>query len=368
MLETDALVIGAGVVGIAIARHLQLAGHAVVLAEREAHFGMGTSSRNSEVIHAGIYYRPGSLKARLCVEGKHLLYAYCAERHIPHRRIGKLIVAVEEGEAAALERYVQTAMANGVDELRWLDGRQAHSLEPVVEAVAGLLSPSTGIIDSHAYMQTLLGDFEDAGGIYLRSTDVLSVAVRGDGQGLDVVLGDAEGTRLHARRLVNAAGLHAPDMAGRIDGLAPEHVPAAHYARGHYFLLSGKAPFGRLVYPIAPPGGLGVHVTLDMDGRARFGPDVKWIDGIDYAFDTDRKSAFVEAIRRYWPGLDPDRLEPGYTGIRPKIAGQGEPDADFVIQGPADHGVSGLVNLFGIESPGLTASLAIARHVRGLIP
>lgn len=362
----DSLVIGAGVVGLAIARELQLRGRQVVLAEREAHFGMGTSSRNSEVIHAGIYYPAGSLKARLCVEGRDLLYAYCAARGVPHRRIGKVIVAVADDEVAALEDYDRSARANGVDNLRFLDGAEVRALEPEVRAVAGLLSPATGIIDSHAYMQTLLNDFEGAGGIWLRATPVLDAEVAGD-SGLLVRLGDEEGTVVRVRSLVNSAGLEACGVAARIGGLVPAHVPRPHYAIGHYYLLSGRSPFGRLVYPIAPAGGLGVHVTLDMAGAVRFGPDVRWIDGIDYRFDDSQRAQFVDAIRRYYPGLDEDRLQTGYTGIRPKITGPDGGNADFLIQGPADHGVAGLVNLFGIESPGLTSSLAIARHVSALL-
>lgn len=360
-ISVDAVVVGAGVVGLAVARELQKPGRQVLLVERETQFGMGASSRNSEVIHAGIYYRPGSLKARLCVAGRHLLYDYCAARSVPHRRIGKIIVAVEEDERAVLDRYAETARANGVDDLAMLDGSQVRALEPEVLAVAGLLSPSTGIVDSHALMAALLQDFEAAGGIWLRGTAVLGAAV--EGAGFRLRLDDAEGTCVTTPRLVNAAGLDAPGFARGMEGFPTAHVPAAHYAVGQYFRLSGRSPFRRLVYPVAPAGGLGVHVTLDMAGAARFGPDVRWIDGIDYRFDEGRKAAFVEAIRRYWPGLDAGRLEPGYTGIRPKIVGPGEPDEDFLIQGPEVHGVPGLVNLFGIESPGLTAALAIGEFV-----
>lgn len=364
--DVDAIVIGAGVVGIAVARALQLAGRAVVLAEREARFGMGTSSRNSEVIHAGIYYSPGSLKARLCVEGRGLLYDYCRQRNVVHRRTGKLIVAVTDGEATKLEDYHRTADANGAGTLESLDGRQVQALEPAVRGVAGLLSPETGIIDSHGLMAALLADFEGAGGFYAPRTTIRSDEVQGDGAFL-LILDDADETRLRARTLVNAAGLHAPDLARSLAGFPAHLTPDAHYAIGHYFQLTGRSPFNRLVYPVAQPGGLGVHVTLDLAGTAQFGPDVRWIDRIDYRFDESRKPAFVEAIRRYYPALDPDRLEPAYTGIRPKIVGPGEPDADFLIQGRQAHGIPGLVNLFGIESPGLTASLAIARHVTEML-
>ena len=359
MLErADVVVIGAGVVGLACARRLAQAGREVLVLERNGQVGAETSSRNSEVIHAGIYYPQDSLKARLCVAGKQALYRYCQERGVPFHRCGKIIVASSQEQLAVLEGYRKSAARNGVGELRWLDAADVQALEPDVSAVAGVLSETTGILDSHAYMLALQGDLEAAGGLVVLDTPVLKLE-QGDG-GVRV---RTEGLVLAARCVVNSAGLWAPDLAAE---LLPDG-PRARYAVGHYFTYAGRAPFSRLVYPVAEAGGLGVHVTLDMAGQARFGPDVTWIDRVDYRFDASRKDAFVEAIRRYFPAVDPERLLPGYTGIRPKISGPGEPAADFSIRGPAQHGVPGFVNLMGIESPGLTASLAIADDVAGLV-
>lgn len=310
---------------------------------------METSSRNSEVIHAGIYYPTGSLKARLCVAGKQQLYDYCGDRSLPHRRCGKIIVATDPGQVRALEDYERQATLNGVA-LSWLDRNAVHELEPEVEAVAGLLSESTGIIDSHAFMLSLQGDLETAGGMIAFNTEVrdLSISKR------IVVRTDA--LTLECRSLINCGGLWAPDLARQ---LVPDS-PRAYFARGQYYSYSGLSPFSRLVYPVPEPGGLGVHVTMDMGGQIKFGPNVSWVDRLDYSFDERRTDAFVTAIRRYFPGLNPERLYPGYTGIRPKIVGPGEPAADFRIDGPEQHGVEGLINLLGIESPGLTAALAIA--------
>lgn len=363
-MEIDCIVIGAGVVGLAVARALQERGREVVLLEKERAFGTATSSRNSEVIHAGIYYPPGSLKASLCVRGKQLLYAYCEARGVPYARIGKVIVASQDVEVATLEKYLATARANGVGDLEWLDASQLHALEPAVRAVRGLWSPSTGIIDSHAYMQALLNDFEMAGGQFVRASPVISG--RSIGSGIELTLGDAEMTVVKARTVVNSAGLHAPDVAARIEGLTPDAAPRPHYAIGHYYTLTRKSPFHHLVYPVASKGGLGVHVTLDLSGAARFGPDVRWRETIDYAFDDSRRDAFVEAIRAYYPDIQPSDLSPGYTGMRPKISGPEDPNRDFVIQNCTTFGVEGLINLFGIESPGLTASLAIAEQVCAL--
>ncbi len=360
MERLDAVVIGAGVVGLAVARALALAGREVTVLEAEPRFGMHASSRNSEVIHAGIYYPPGSLKARACVAGRDMLYRYCAERGIAHRRIGKLLVAVTPDEVPALGSYCETARANGVDDLRVLERAEWRELEPEVEAVAAVLSPSTGIVDSHALLTSLLGDLERARGTLVCSSPVFGGAVKGGGLRLDV--GGAEPVRIACRTVINCAGLRAPHVAAAL-GTPPAWVPPAHFARGHWFALAGASPFRRLVYPMPETGGLGVHVTLDLAGQARFGPDVEWIDGIDYRFAEGREAAFRAAIARYYPGIAARTLVPAQCGIRAKIAGAGEATADFRIDGPAQHGVPGLVNLFGIESPGLTAALALARHV-----
>ncbi len=364
-VDVDCVVIGAGVVGLAIARALQQSGRDVILLEKECSFGTETSSRNSEVIHAGIYYPPGSLKAELCVRGRHLLYAYCGARGVPHARLGKIIVATTATEVPTLVRYLETARTNGADDLEWLDTTRLQAFEPAVHAVCGLLSPSTGIIDSHAYMQALSDDFTMAGGEFIRASPVSSGRVlRGQ---IELHLADDEATVIKARAVVNSGGLYAPNIAAAIEGFPKEHVPCPRYAIGHYYVLAGRSPFRHLVYPVAGKGGLGVHVTLDLSGAARFGPDVRWRDGIDYEFDDSQREAFVEAIRTYYPGMEAKDLRPGYTGIRPKISGPEEPSHDFCIQNGADYGAEGLINLFGIESPGLTASLAIAERVCALI-
>jgi L-2-hydroxyglutarate oxidase LhgO len=360
----DALVIGAGVIGLAVARELALAGHEVVVIDQAEGIGTGTSSRNSEVIHAGLYYAPGSLKARLCVEGRHALYAYCAERGIAHRRCGKLVVAVDSSELTALEALHAQAQANGVSDVHLIDGAAARAMEPALNAVAALHSPSTGIIDSHAFMLALQGDTEDRGALFAFHSPFESAAVTSDG--FDVRIGGAEPMRLSARLLVNAAGLQASNAASRIDGLDARHIPKARLCKGHYFALTGRAPFSRLVYPMHNRAGLGVHFTLDLGGQGKFGPDVEWLpEGAaeDYAVDASRAAPFTRDIRRYWPALPDNALAPAYSGLRPKIVGPGEPAADFRIDGPQAHGVRGLVNLFGIESPGLTASLAIGALV-----
>jgi L-2-hydroxyglutarate oxidase LhgO len=326
---------------------------------------METSSRNSEVIHAGIYYPAGSLKARFCVAGKQALYHYAAERHIPHRRVGKVIVATSEDQLVTLEGYRQQAAVNGVNDLYWVDRRDLKSLEPAIDAIRGVFSPSTGIIDSHAFMESLRGDIENAGGTLVFLSPVESGRVTEEGIELEV--GGEDPTRVLCRSVVNSAGLWAPAVASVISGLPDSAVPTAHYAKGCYFTLAGQSPFSHLVYPVAEAGGLGVHVTLDMAGQARFGPNVIWQDGVDYAFPDGLLEPFAAAIGRYYPGLDRGRLQQGYTGIRPKLAPKGAPNADFVIQGPQSHGVPGLVNLFGIESPGLTSSFAIADYVRDLL-
>jgi L-2-hydroxyglutarate oxidase LhgO len=359
--DIDCVVIGAGVVGLAIARELALSGREVLVAEATEGIGTGTSSRNSEVIHAGIYYPANSLKARLCVAGRGLLYRYCAEHAVPHSRLGKLIVATSEEEAAQLAQIAQRARINGVDDIQALDAAAAQALEPALRCTAALLSPSTGIIDSHALMLAYQGDAENAGAQCVFHTPMLGARVRPQG-GFDLEFGGADAMTLSCNVLINASGLHAPTLARRIEGLAASHVPAEYLCKGSYFTLAGRAPFSRLIYPAPQHAGLGVHLTLDLGGQAKFGPDTQWIDEEDYLIDPARADVFYEAVRRYWPGLPDGALTPGYTGIRPKISGPTEPAADFSISGSRDHGVAGLVNLFGIESPGLTASLAIARH------
>jgi L-2-hydroxyglutarate oxidase LhgO len=362
MESADAVVIGAGVVGLAIARELAMAGREVIILESENAIGTATSSRNSEVIHAGIYYPQGSLKARACVEGRSLLYDYCAERGIPHRRCGKLIVATDSAQLGELEAIRRKAHANGATDVEWLTLEQAHAMEPAVSCVGALHSPSTGVIDSHALMLALLGDAESHGAM-LAFLSRLERARIGPNGAIELEVGGAEPMSLAARTVVNSAGLTAPSVARRIEGFPAACVPPEFYAKGNYYSLVGRSPFSRLVYPVPEPGGLGVHVTIDLGGQARFGPDVEWIDRIGYDVDPRRADRFYAAIRRYWPQLPDGALSPGYSGIRPKIAGPKDPAPDFVVQGPAEHGVAGLVNLFGIESPGLTASMALAKAV-----
>lgn len=381
MDQVDVVVIGAGVVGLAVARALALEGREVIVLEREAGIGMGTSSRNSEVIHAGLYYEPGSAKALHCVRGKQMLYGYCADRGVAHRRVGKLVVATTEAEVDGLRRLKARGEANGVHDLRWLEGAEAMAMEPELRCVAAVHSPSSGIIDSHALMLAFQGDLEARGGCVVTHTEVQRVE-RVEGapgaagrwiihgatrRGANEAAGaDEETTRLAARTVVNAGGLHAVAMARRTEGADPARLPRAHYAKGHYFSLARRSPFSRLVYPMPPAGGLGVHVTLDLAGQARFGPDVEWLpgladpDAIDYRVDAGRATSFEVEIRRYWPGLPDNALQPAYTGVRPKISGPGEPAADFRLDGAREHGLPGLLHLFGIESPGLTSSLSLA--------
>lgn len=361
MESLDCVVIGAGVVGLAVARRLALQGREVVVLEAEAGTGRHTSSRNSEVVHAGIYYPTGSLKARLCVAGKKALEAYLAERDVPHRRIGKLLIAVHESELATLERLRLLAEESGVSDLVTLSAEEVRALEPAVVAVRGVLSPSTAILDSHALMGALEADLRAAGGTVVLSAPVMGGDVEEGSIVLDV--GGKEPVRVRCKTVVNSAGLHAAGVARTFRGLNHGFVPREHFARGHYFTLAGRSPFQHLVYPMPAPGALGIHVTLDLSGRARFGPDITWSPGVDYTFDEGRAEVFYSAVRRYYPGLADSALEPGYVGIRPKIVPEGAKTADFVVQGPEVHGVTGLVNLFGIESPGLTACLAIADEV-----
>ena len=362
MEQVDCVVVGAGVVGLACARALALAGREVLLLEGELAIGTGTSSRNSEVIHAGLYYRQGSLKAVACVAGRHALYRYCAERGIEARAVGKLVVATSPAERETLDRIAATAAANGVDDLRVLSAADVRALEPDLATHGALFSPSSGIVDSHALMGAYQGDLEAAGGAVAFGAPLEGARVTADG--LVLAVGGADPMDLRCRTLVNASGLHAPALARRIAGLAPAHVPRAFYAKGNYYALSSvRAPFRRLVYPVPEQAGLGIHATLDLGGQVKFGPDVEWVERIDYDVDPARAAVFYDAIRRYWPALPDGALVPAYAGVRPKIVGPGAPAADFVVQGPAVHGVPGLVNLFGIESPGLTASLALGEHV-----
>lgn len=364
MDELDCAVIGAGVVGLAVARALALAGRDVLVLEAESAIGTGTSSRNSEVIHAGIYYPQGSLKATLCVEGKHLLYAYAQERGLPHRRCGKLIVATAPEQVAQLEAIQAKAAANGVDDMAFVSAARATAMEPQLQCLAALHSPSTGIVDSHALMLSLLGDLENAGGMLA----VKSPIVRAECSENAIVLFAEDGSVLRCRSVVNAAGLGAPALARRFDGLPAASVPTEFFAKGNYFTLSGRAPFSRLIYPVPEVGGLGVHLTLDLGGQAKFGPDVQWVRSPDdLVVDPKRGDGFYAEVRKYWPALPDGALIPGYAGMRPKISGPKDAAADFMIEGPASHGVNGLVNLFGIESPGLTSSLAIGAHVARLL-
>ena len=363
----DCVVIGAGVVGLAIARSLALAGREVLVLESEGGIGTGVSSRNSEVIHAGIYYPPGSLKARLCVQGKDLLYSYCQERAIGHSRCGKLLVATDAGQVAQLQGIIDKACQNGVtgaDGLVLLSGEQACALEPALACVAAIHSPSTGIVDSHALMLALQGDLENAGGWVVFHSAAVQARCKPSGIELTTV----DGTRLLARSVVNAAGLNAVDVARRFEGLNQALLPQAFFCKGNYFTLSGRSPFSHLIYPVPQTAGLGVHLTLDLGGQAKFGPDVEWVASADdLLVDPQRGEAFYAEVRKYWPGLKDGALLPGYSGIRPKINAAHEAARDFMIQGPADHGVPGLVNLFGIESPGLTSALAIGELARNLI-
>ena len=365
MDQVECVVIGAGVVGLAVARALSMAGREVMVLEAADAIGTGTSSRNSEVIHAGIYYPAGSLKARLCVQGKAMLYDYCEARSIGHRRCGKLIVATSEAEVPLLAGIIAKAAANGVNDLVLLTREQARALEPQLECVAAIHSPSTGIVDSHALMLSLQGELEASGGIVVLNTAVALVECTQEA--ITIVAND--GTQLRVNTVVNAAGLHAPALARRFQGLPAAHIPPAFFAKGNYFTLAGRSPFSRLIYPVPQAAGLGVHLTIDLGGQAKFGPDVQWVDAADdLAVDPARGDAFYAEVRKYWPGLLDGTLVPGYAGIRPKINGPHEAARDFMIQGPADHGVRGLVNLFGIESPGLTSSLAIANYVTELLP
>ena len=367
MERIDCLVVGAGVVGLAIARALAEAGREVIVVDAADAIGTGTSSRNSEVVHAGIYYPPGSLKAQLCVRGRQLLYPYCEAHGVEHRRCGKLIVATRDEDRSKLDAIAARARASGVHDLAPLTRAEALAMEPALACVSALWSPSTGIVDSHGFMTALLGDAERAGAMLALLTPLL--AARRHGDAWQVATGGAEALELEAAWIVNAAGLHAQSIARRMQGFPPAAVPPLHLAKGHYFSLRGRSPFSRLIYPTPTDGGLGVHLTLDLAGQARFGPDVEWLadadpDHVDYTVDANRAPAFAADIRRYWPALGEDALLPAYTGVRPKLSGSGTAAADFHIAGPDEHGCPGVVQLFGIESPGLTSSLAIGEEVR----
>jgi len=361
--EVQTIVVGAGVVGLAIARALALSGREVIVVEETDAIGTGISSRNSEVIHAGIYYPKGSLKARFCVAGKQALYEYCRTRNIEHNRIGKLIVATEDSEVPALDGIKRRAEANGVADLRFVDGTELRELEPNIRVSGALFSPSTGLVDSHALMLSFKGEAEAAGAMVAFSSPVVGGRVE-DGRFIVSCGGDAD-MDVACRELVIAAGLDAQGMARKITSIPPESIPPLYYAKGSYFVISGKSPFNHLIYPVPVPGGLGTHSTLDLGGQTKFGPDVEWVEKPDYDVDPARAETFYEAIRRYWPDLPDGALQPGYVGIRPKLAGPdaGKYEQDFVIQDAIEHGIPGLVCLYGIESPGLTSSLAIAAHV-----
>ena len=360
MEKVDCIVIGAGVVGLAVSRALALRGREVLVLESATAIGTGTSSRNSEVIHAGIYYPPGSLKARLCVQGKQMLYDYCAERSIGHSRCGKLIVATNKCQVAQLQNIIAKAAASGVYDLLLLDREQARAMEPQLKCEAAIYSPSTGIVDSHALMLSLQGDIENAGGFVVVNTAVAHL--KHAQAAIEIIASD--GMVLQASHVINAAGLQAPQVASRMQGLDAAHVPPTFWAKGNYFSLAGKSPFSRLIYPVPEAAGLGVHLTIDLGGQARFGPDVQWVDSPDdLAVDASRGDAFYAEVRKYWPGLKDGALQADYAGIRPKLQGPGQAAGDFVVQDSTIHGVPGLINLFGIESPGLTSCLALGEYV-----
>lgn len=365
--SVEIVVVGAGVVGLAIAKCLAESGCEVLVLEKEKWIGSETSARNSEVIHAGLYYPPDSKKAALCIEGKEALYSYCAERGIPHRRCGKLIVAADDDEISSLQKIRTNGIASGVDDLVMIDADAAKALEPNLECVAALHSPSTGIVDSHQYMLALEGDIGAAGGMIALQTMFLGGRQSAQGFTVEAQSGDGTEALLTCRWLVNAAGLHAQTVAGSVENMPSEMIPARYLAKGVYFTLSGAAPFQRLVYPLPTAASLGLHYSVDLGGQARFGPDVEWIDTIDYEVDGNRARKFEASIRRYFPALKSGSLHPGYAGIRPKIVPPGAPAGDFLIQGPTTHGLDGLIHLFGIESPGLTSSLAIGRAVAKLL-
>ena len=374
MEQVDCVVIGAGVVGLAVAREMALQGRETILLERESAFGTVSSARNSEVIHAGIYYPKDSLKAKLCVEGNRLLYEYCRSHQVANRPYGKLIVAADKTQIDSLQAIFYKAQNNGVPEIKMISESEAKALEPNLQCSAAILSSTTGIVDSHGYMLSLLGGFEDAGGMTAYQSPLISAKPTGQNAvgGYELEIGGTDGMKIHTSLLINCAGMSAPAVAQKIEGLQAEQIPKAYFAKGNYFSLSGKSPFTHLIYPIPEPGGLGVHLTLDMGGQAKFGPDVEWLDieaeeQIDYTVNPKRSEGFYEAARRYWPGLKDGALQPDYSGVRAKIVPPNSPAGDFCFNGPLDHGLQGLYNLYGFESPGLTSSLAIAKHLESQI-
>lgn len=363
MFRIEAVVVGAGVIGLSVARALAMRGLEVLVLEREAGIGQGISARNSEVIHAGLYYPPGSLKARLCAEGRRALYHYCAERGVPHRRCGKLVVATTPDEEAAVQRLYKQAQANTVEDIALIGATRLKTLEPHVQGTSALLSGATGIVDSHALMLSLQGDAE-ANGAIVQLRAPLTEAVLGST--ITLRTGGAEPAEIETGLLINAAGLDAWDVSARLHGLDAKTIPPRHLAKGSYYALGKRAPFSHLIYPVPMARGLGIHLTFDLGGEARFGPDVEWVDRIDYGVDPKRADAFYAAIRRYWPGLPDGALVPAYAGIRPRTTGPGKAPGDFVIQGPAATGHKGYVALYGIDSPGLTACLSIGDYVADL--
>lgn len=374
MEQVDCVVIGAGVIGLAVAREMALQGRETILLERESAFGTISSARNSEVIHAGIYYPKDSLKAKLCVEGNRLLYEYCRSHQVATQPYGKLIVAADDSQINDLQAILYKAQNNGVPQIKMISEEEAKALEPNLHCSAAILSSTTGIVDSHGYMLSLLGGFEDAGGMVAYQSPLISAKPIGENaeRGFELEIGGADGMKIQTKLLINCAGMSAPAIAKKIEGLKQEQIPKAYFAKGNYFSLSGKSPFKHLIYPIPEPGGLGVHLTLDMGGQAKFGPDVEWLDidaeeQVDYTVDPKRSEGFYEAVRRYWPELKDGSLQPDYSGIRAKIVPPNGPAGDFCFDTPKEHGLAGLFNLYGFESPGLTSSLAIAKHLEGQI-
>ena len=374
MDRVDCVVIGAGVIGLAVAREMALQGRETILLERESAFGTISSARNSEVIHAGIYYPKDSLKAKLCVEGNRMLYEYCRTHHVATQPYGKLIVASDDSQLDDLQAILYKAQQNNVPEIKMITGEQAKSMEPELQCSAAVLSASTGIVDSHGFMLSLLGGFEDAGGMIAYQSPLISAKPIGSKaqDGFELEIGGSDAMKIQTKLLINCAGMSAPAIAKKIEGLAQEQIPKAYFAKGNYFSLSGKSPFNHLIYPIPEPGGLGVHLTLDMGGQAKFGPDVEWLDidqedQIDYTVDPKRGDGFYEAVRRYWPGLKDGSLQPDYSGVRAKIVPPNSPAGDFCFSTPQEHKMQGLYNLYGFESPGLTSSLAIARYLEAQI-